>query len=80
MHTKFERLLSKSLTTLEVTTYYLVVHTGPGWAMSDVSEQSWQGTAAGCGQGLVCWYRHRATDRDRETQRACWLATLPVYR
>ena len=29
MHTKFERLLSKSLTTLEVVTYYLVVHTGP---------------------------------------------------
>ena len=30
MHTKLERLLSKSLTTLEVMTYYLVVHTGPG--------------------------------------------------
>ena len=30
MHTKFECLLSKSLTTLEVMTYYLVVHTGPG--------------------------------------------------
>ena len=30
MYTKFERLLSKSLTTLEVMTYYLVVHTGPG--------------------------------------------------
>ena len=29
MHTKFERLLWKSLTTLEVMTYYLVVHTGP---------------------------------------------------
>ena len=29
MHTKFERLLSKSLTTLKVMTYYLVVHTGP---------------------------------------------------
>ena len=29
MHTKFERLLSKSLTTLEVMTHYLVVHTGP---------------------------------------------------
>ena len=29
MHTKFERLLSKSLTTLEVMTYYLAVHTGP---------------------------------------------------
>ena len=29
MHTKLERLLSKSLTTLEVMTYYLVVHTGP---------------------------------------------------
>ena len=30
MHMKFERLLSKSLTTLEVMTYYLVVHMGPG--------------------------------------------------
>ena len=30
MHTKFERLLSKSLTTFEVMSYYLVVHTGPG--------------------------------------------------
>ena len=30
MHTKFERLLSKSLTTLEVIAYDLVVHTGPG--------------------------------------------------
>ena len=30
MHTKLERLLSKSLTTLEVMPYYLVVHTGPG--------------------------------------------------
>ena len=30
MHTKFECLLSKSLTTLEVMTHYLVVHTGPG--------------------------------------------------
>ena len=29
MHTKFERLLSKSVTTLEVMTYDLVVHTGP---------------------------------------------------
>ena len=29
MHTKLERLLSKSLTTLEVVTHYLVVHTGP---------------------------------------------------
>ena len=30
MHTKFERLLSRSLTTLEVMSYYLVVHMGPG--------------------------------------------------
>ena len=29
MHAKLERLLSKSLTTLEVMAYYLVVHTGP---------------------------------------------------
>ena len=33
MHTKLERLLSKSLTTLEVMTYYSVVHTGPGLFM-----------------------------------------------
>ena len=32
MHTKLERLLSKSLTALEVMTYYLVVHTGPAGA------------------------------------------------
>ena len=30
MHAKLERLLSKSLTTLEVMAYYLAVHTGPG--------------------------------------------------
>ena len=30
MHAKLERLLSKSLTTLEVMAYDLVVHTGPG--------------------------------------------------
>ena len=30
MHTKLERLLSKSLTTMEVMAYDLVVHTGPG--------------------------------------------------
>ena len=29
MHTKFERLLSKSLTTMEVMAYDPVVHTGP---------------------------------------------------
>ena len=29
MHTKFECLLSKSLTTLEVMVYHLVVHTDP---------------------------------------------------
>ena len=34
MHTKFERLLSKSLTTLEVVMYYLVVHTGPSLPLS----------------------------------------------
>ena len=37
MHTKFERLLSKSLTTLEVKTYYLEVHTGPGWSSGEMS-------------------------------------------
>ena len=36
MHAKFEHLLSKSLTTLEVMVYYLVVHTGPYlWGGSD---------------------------------------------
>ena len=30
MHSKFELLLSKSLTTLKVMVYDLVVHTGPG--------------------------------------------------
>ena len=39
MHTKLERLLSKSLTTLEVMTYYLVVHTGPDEVEST---QAWQ--------------------------------------
>ena len=39
MHTKFQRLLSKSLTTLEVMTYYLVVHTGPG---QDMETYPWQ--------------------------------------
>ena len=34
MHAKFERLLSKSLTTLEVMAYYLVVHTGPDRELS----------------------------------------------
>ena len=33
MHTKFERLLSKSVTTLEVMTYDLVVHTGPEYLL-----------------------------------------------
>ena len=45
MHTKFERLLSKSLTTLEVMTYYLVVHTGPG-READVGCQSIHPTPA----------------------------------
>ena len=35
MYTKLERLLSKSLTTLEVMTYYLVVHMGPGRELSN---------------------------------------------
>ena len=34
MHTKFERLLSKSPTTLEVMSYYLVVHTAKVRVMS----------------------------------------------
>ena len=41
MHTKLESLLSKSLTTLEVMTYYLVVHTGPAetvWRSATVRE------------------------------------------
>ena len=36
MHTKLERLLSKSLTTLEVMAYDLVVHTGPGHVPSNM--------------------------------------------
>ena len=35
---KLERLLSKSLTTLEVMTYYLVVHMGPGQHYQDNPE------------------------------------------
>ena len=35
MHAKLERLLSKSLTTLEVMAYYLVVHTGPEVQIQD---------------------------------------------
>ena len=35
MHTKFERLLSKSLTTFEVMAYCLVVHTGPDYQVLD---------------------------------------------
>ena len=38
MHTKFERLLSKSLTTLEVMSYYLVVHTGPGVGIMEADD------------------------------------------
>ena len=36
MHTNLERLLSKSLTTLKVMAYYLVVHTGPEWCISSM--------------------------------------------
>ena len=57
MHTKLERLLSKSLTTLEVMTYYLVVHTGPEECRDKVcllvgcltSQQQ-----AGVSQGRIC--------------------------
>ena len=41
MHAKFERLLSKSLTTLEVMTYYLVVHTAPAWFPCDLHHWIW---------------------------------------
>ena len=48
MHTKFERLLSKSLTTLEVLSYYLVVHTGPELCISTIyhawDTPFWSGT------------------------------------
>ena len=40
MHTKLERLLSKSLTTLEVMTYNLVVHTGPDGVSTDRHRQA----------------------------------------
>ena len=46
MHTKFERLLSKSLTTLEVMTYCLVVHTGPGQQVNIIA-----GLHASCSLG-----------------------------
>ena len=36
MYTQFERLLSKSLTSLEVMSYYPVVHTGPEWCFSSM--------------------------------------------
>ena len=42
MHTKFERLLWKSLTTLQVMTYYLVVHTGPGNSHVVVVPSLWE--------------------------------------
>ena len=42
MHTKFERLLSKSLTTMEVMTYYLVVHTGPEQTILRVAILRWK--------------------------------------
>ena len=42
MHTKFGRLLSKSLTTLEVMTHYLVVHTGPGGNKKNGVANDWQ--------------------------------------
>ena len=38
MHTKLERLLWKSLTTLKVMTYYLVVHTGPNLPQEDAEQ------------------------------------------
>ena len=56
MHTKFERLLSKSLTTLEVMTYYLVVHTGPGGCPQEALGIG-EDTAADCGLHLT----HRAS-------------------
>ena len=39
MYTKFERLLWKSLTTLEVMAYNLVVHAGPGQGQHVVQPQ-----------------------------------------
>ena len=65
MHTKLERLLSKSLTTLEVMTYYLVVHTGPGLTADGVGPRGTVncfeivdgdgGGSGGCDIPAVCW-------------------------
>ena len=46
MHTKLERLLSKSLTTLEVMSYYLVVHTGPGEGLDEDDDKTEGGRLA----------------------------------
>ena len=48
MHTKLERWLSKSLTTLEVMTYYLVVHTGPDTWKVTLLNWLWQKSVTSC--------------------------------
>ena len=58
MHAKFERLLSKSLTTLEVMAYYLVVHTGPGegewrWNSMGIVRGNKEELVSGDGTGLM---------------------------
>ena len=51
MHAKLECLLSKSLTTLEVMAYYLVVHTGPAL----LGEGGGRGGGVGWGGGGGGW-------------------------
>ena len=51
MHMKFECLLSKSLTTLEVMTHYLVVHTGPDLISYCRNTKRWKGVGGGEGGG-----------------------------
>ena len=67
MHTKFERLLSKSLTTLEVVMYYLVVHTGPGqepstcsWVTKWYKALSWHAFQT-TRYKTLCWHVFQAT-------------------
>ena len=68
MHTKFERLLSKSLTTLEVMTYYLVVHTGPGQGETETGlERLWK-RETGQRQQDRETERHRQTNSQSDIQ------------
>ena len=71
MYAKLERLLSKSLTTLEVMAYYLVVHTGPEqcWNLSRFRNQSGNPVKRE-GWGKACLFVGRLLNV---------LANMPVY-